>query len=43
MAEGPLTAASRMLFMRVLGSPQMIISLVAISSSANFIGRFSID
>ena len=53
MAEGPLTAARRMLFMKVavsflcipiqLGSPQMIISLVAISSSANFIGRFSID
>ena len=53
MAEDPLTAASRMLFMKAavsflcipiqLGSPQKIISLEAISSSVDLMNRFSID
>ena len=53
MAEDPLTAASRMLFMKAavsflrvsiqLGSPQKIISLEAISSSVDVLNSFSID
>ena len=53
MAEDPLTAASRMLFMKAavsflcvsiqLGSPQKIISLEAISSSVDLLNSFSID
>ena len=53
MAEDPLTAASRMLFMKAavsflcvsiqLGSPQKIISLEASSSSVDVLNSFSID